>query len=446
MGTLEFPKSKLFDLGALPPIEPEVSKVHIPRSLRTYNPLLAHQLKDEYPIIRFQESSFENGMWLLLAGEASNVVVPWIMSGDNLQDAMMDLFNLHAFTQSHFGFPPNVDVLSMLAIFGDWRQDLPSRKPLSIEDLKKIFGPEINESNAEYFSMVAAQASWSLATAQMMSHVSGVKQLMTIDGHSAVAAEQFQQQGIEVLNLTTAKLMIETMRHNRLLENNLATMIVGVDFGNLALAHKLSQEEGFELGIIRKKRVPGKIIGRSETFHELVYGDVRGKRIILMDDMIGSGGTILKTLKILLEHGAAEVIVAASHAVFAGREYYEQLREVLINEKVKLVMLSDTLPLERPIRGGDKDLPYVPAHDGREQKSVEMLPTSDFITWLIGVMLANPDFSERARAMEPHVLRQEDPLLLFERITGQKISHPQVVVTYHEGGALRPGPSLVKPK
>lgn len=438
MGKLEFPTSKLFDLSALPAVDPSLSKVHIPRSFRTYNPILAQTLKEVFSKIRFQESEFDNRMWLLLVGEAPNVVLPWIMNGDNLEHAMMDIFNLHTLTQSHFGSKPNVADLSVLSIFGDWRQDLPSRKPLSIEELKMIFGPDIDETNAEYFSVVAAQASWSLATARQMKHVAGVDQLVTIDGHSHVTSQQFRQEGIEVINVTTAKLMIEALRHNGLLKENMQNIMVGVDFGNLALAQKLSEEEGFDLGIIRKRRIPGKIPGSSSTTQELVYGDVRGKRVILMDDMIGSGGTILKTIKILLQEGAAEIIVGASHAVFAGREYYEQLREVLANEKVKLVLVSDTLPLERPIYGGDKDLPYLPATKNQELKTVEMLPTADYITWLIGTMLAFPDSVSRENAMQPHVLKQEDPLLLYERITKKKIPKPQIVATYHEGGELRP--------
>jgi phosphoribosylpyrophosphate synthetase len=437
MGQLEFPKSKLFSLDDLPVIDPAQSKIHIPRSFRSYNPILAQELKKRYPKIRFQEAAFDNEMWLILVEETPNVVLPLIMNGDNLIEAMADIDVLSAFTQPNFGFLPNVSNLSVLSVFADWRQDLPSRKPLPIDELRRLFGSEIDDKNAEYFSVVAAQASWSLAMARKMKSVAGVNQLISIDGHSHIASEQFRETGIEVANVTTAKLMIEVLRHNRLLEEHLCNIVVGVDFGNLALAHKLSQEEGFDLGIIRKKRVPGEIPGTSETYHELVYGDVRGKRVILMDDMIGSGGTILKTIKILLDAGAAEIIVGASHAVFAPREYYENLREVLANDKVKLVLVSDTLPLERPKRGGDKDLPYLPATAAREQKTVEMLPTDDYIAWLIGLMLTHPEMAVREKAMQPHVLTQEDPLLLFERITGKKISGPKIVAQYLEGGELR---------
>lgn len=435
MGELEFPTSKLFSLKDLPPIDTENSKIHISYSYQVFNPLLSHMLTQLFPKVRFDEASFPGGMPLVLAGEGKNLVVPLIINGLNYIDALQDIFNLHAFTQSNFGLSPNSENVSILNVSGDSRQDKPTLKPISTEDLKRLLGPEVDEDSAEYFAAVVAQTSWSKAVASMMSGTAGVKQMITIDGHSHVANEQFREAGIEVTNVTTAKLMIEVLRHNRLIDEQLGNIVVGVDFGNLALANKLSLEEGFELGIIRKRRIPGKFPGSSTTTSELVWGNVHGKRVILMDDMIGSRGTIVKTIKILLDAGAAEIIVGASHAMLTG-DYYDQLREVIANDKVKLVLLSDTLPLERPKRGENRDLPYLPASAGREQKSVEMMPTGDYITWLIGVMLAHPHMAERKQAMQTHVLEHEDPLDLYERITSRKIPRPKIVAKYREGAEL----------
>ena len=374
-------------------------------------------------------------MWLLLAGEAPHVVMPWIMNGDNLADAVLDMFSAHAFTQPRELLGPNVPSLSVLSVFGDSRQDLPSKKelPLAPEESEKTK----EQAEVEEMALIAAQSSWSLAIATLMKHTAGVSTHVTIDGHSYTAAEQFRSVDIETVNVTTAKLMVENLRKNGFLKDNLGTMIVGVDFGNLALAKKLSDEEGFELGIIRKHRIPTLDGSPSKTEHELVYGDVRGKRVILMDDMIGSGGTILRTVKLLLQHGAAEVIVCASHAVFAGREYYEQLQEVLRNDRVKLVMLSNTLPLERPARGADKDLPYVlvPGRNGRPKKrEVAMLEVDDFISYIVGVMLLHPTAEGIAQSMGEHVLQQTDAYDLYHQITGKKVPRPTATQVYKEGG------------
>jgi phosphoribosylpyrophosphate synthetase len=372
-------------------------------------------------------------MWLLLSGEIPNLVVPWLMNGDNLPDAIMDMYNLHSFTQERGGFGPNVQNLMVLSVFADWRQDLPSKKDLP--DAMRNKALEEQENIIE-MALVIAQSSWSLAVATLMKYEAKVDTHVSLDGHSFPATQQFESLGINVVNITTAKLMIEAIRNGGYLDDSLETMIVGVDFGNLSLAWKLSQEEGFKLGIIHKKRTPIPDGTSSTTVHELVYGDVRGKRVIVMDDMIGSGGTILKTVKLLLQHGAAEIIVCAAHAVFAGREYYEQLQEVLSNDKVKLIMVSDTLPLERPARGGDKDLPYVfVKRDGqKEQRKVQILETDDFISYIVGVMLLNPTAQAITETMGVHVLQQVDPYDLYYQITGKKMPRPVATVRYREGG------------
>jgi len=430
MNSSESSRSKLFDLSSLSKVDPEYACVHIPLSYRSYKPESARQLQDLYPQVRLQESAFANGMWLLLAGEVPNVVMPWVMNGDNLADALLDIYNAHAFTQDRENIGPNVKKLSVLSVFGDWRQDSPSKKSLPAKQ-DKAKNQEIEE-----MATVIAQSSFSQAVASLMKHVAKVDTLVTVDGHSSIARQHFEAEGIKVANITTAKLMLEAIRNKNLLTKDLDTMIVGVDFGNLALAYKLSQEEGFELGILRKKRIPTGNGSTSVTKHELVYGDVRGKRVILMDDIIGSGGTILNTVSLLLQNGVKEIIVCASHAVFAGREYYEQLQQVLKFNQVKLIMVSNTLPLERLTRGSDKDLPYIKVvrnEEELEHRQVSMLSVDDFISYTVGAMLSTQNIEEFVSKMGEHVLPQPDPYDLYQQITGKKIPKPVVTHIYREG-------------
>src|SRR5690606_25432404 len=50
-----------------------------------------------------------------------------------------------------------------------------------------------------------------------------------------------------------------------------------------------------------------------------VIGDIQGKRCILVDDEVASGGTLLKATELLLERGARQVTGVATHAVLSGR-------------------------------------------------------------------------------------------------------------------------------
>jgi ribose-phosphate pyrophosphokinase len=71
-----------------------------------------------------------------------------------------------------------------------------------------------------------------------------------------------------------------------------------------------------------------------------VVGDVRGRVCVVVDDMIDTGGTIVKAADALYDYGAADVIIAATHAVFSGPAV-----DRLKNSRVSEVVVTNTLPL-----------------------------------------------------------------------------------------------------
>jgi ribose-phosphate pyrophosphokinase len=76
-----------------------------------------------------------------------------------------------------------------------------------------------------------------------------------------------------------------------------------------------------------------------------VVGDVRGKRPILVDDMISTGSTVVAAMDALLAAGCEpDVVVAATHAVLAPRALARLLRP-----EVARVVVTDSLPLAREI-------------------------------------------------------------------------------------------------
>lgn len=70
-----------------------------------------------------------------------------------------------------------------------------------------------------------------------------------------------------------------------------------------------------------------------------VIGDVKGKDVVLIDDIIDSGGTITKASDMMMEQGATSVRAVCTHAVFSGNA-----REKLENSSLKEIIISDTLP------------------------------------------------------------------------------------------------------
>ncbi len=114
--------------------------------------------------------------------------------------------------------------------------------------------------------------------------------------------------------------------------------VVSPDAGRLRLAERWSEGlGGAPLAFIHKTRDPN--IPNEATANRVV-GDVAGRTCILQDDMIDTGGTITKAADALFEAGAADVIVAATHAVFSGPAV-----DRLKNSRVSEVVVTDTLPI-----------------------------------------------------------------------------------------------------
>jgi len=76
-----------------------------------------------------------------------------------------------------------------------------------------------------------------------------------------------------------------------------------------------------------------------------VVGDVKGKTCILIDDMIDTGGTIVKATDALLDAGAADVIVVATHAILSGPAV-----DRLKNSRAREVIVTNTLPISDECR------------------------------------------------------------------------------------------------
>jgi ribose-phosphate pyrophosphokinase len=114
--------------------------------------------------------------------------------------------------------------------------------------------------------------------------------------------------------------------------------VVSPDAGRVRVAERWTQVlGGIPLAFIHKSRDP---LVPNEAVANRVVGDVRGRVCVLVDDMIDTGGTIVKAADALYEFGAADVIVAATHAVFSGPAV-----DRLKNSRVSEVVVTNTLPL-----------------------------------------------------------------------------------------------------
>ncbi|WP_106582677.1 ribose-phosphate diphosphokinase [Murinocardiopsis flavida] len=115
--------------------------------------------------------------------------------------------------------------------------------------------------------------------------------------------------------------------------------VVSPDAGRVRTADRWADRLGLPLAIIHKRRDPE--VANEVKVHEVV-GEVDGRTCILVDDMIDTGGTIVKAADALFEQGAARVVVAATHGVLSG-----PAAERLQNSRISEVVITNSLPVPK---------------------------------------------------------------------------------------------------
>ncbi|MCF8530136.1 MAG: ribose-phosphate diphosphokinase [Candidatus Nanopelagicales bacterium] len=113
--------------------------------------------------------------------------------------------------------------------------------------------------------------------------------------------------------------------------------VVSPDAGRVRVAERWTDVLGAPLAIIHKRRDPD--IPNQVRVLEVV-GDVKDRVCVVVDDMIDTGGTIVKAAETLFDNGASEVIVAATHGILS-----DPARERLQDSRISEVVVTDTLPI-----------------------------------------------------------------------------------------------------
>jgi ribose-phosphate pyrophosphokinase len=110
--------------------------------------------------------------------------------------------------------------------------------------------------------------------------------------------------------------------------------LVSPDVGNVKVASQYANDLGADFAIIDKRRKSG-----TEVAAGNIVGDVKGKTVVMVDDMISTGGTICEASKLVMDHGAKDVIAACTHPVLVGLAM-ERIKESPISRLVT----TDTIP------------------------------------------------------------------------------------------------------
>ncbi len=160
----------------------------------------------------------------------------------------------------------------------------------------------------------------------------GADRIVSVDLHTDQIQGFFDG---PVDHMRAQPLLTGYIRDNYNCEN---VVVVSPDSGRVRVAEKWADAlGGTPLAFIHKTRDP---LVANEVVANRVVGEVEGRVCILVDDMIDTGGTIVKAAETLFENGAKDVIVAATHGILT-----DPARERLQESRISEVVVTNTLPI-----------------------------------------------------------------------------------------------------
>ncbi|WP_024954744.1 ribose-phosphate pyrophosphokinase [Sulfurospirillum arcachonense] len=214
--------------------------------------------------------------------------------------------------------PANVNLMELLILTDALRRSSAS----SITAIMPYFGYARQDRKAAPRVPITAKL-----VANMI-ETAGIDRVVTIDLHAGQIQGFFD---IPVDNLYGSIIFLDYIK-NKGLKN---PVIASPDIGGVARARSFAKKLGVDIVIVDKRREKA---NESEVMN--IIGDVEGKDVILVDDMIDTAGTIVKAAKVLKDKGATSVMACCTHPVLSGPAY-DRITEGELDE----LLVSDSIPL-----------------------------------------------------------------------------------------------------
>jgi ribose-phosphate pyrophosphokinase len=161
----------------------------------------------------------------------------------------------------------------------------------------------------------------------------GATRILSMDLHAAQIQGFFN---IPVDHLFAAPVLIEEIRRLDLP----GLVMVSPDAGGVERARAFAKRLQAGLAITDKRRISP---NHAEVMH--IIGEVEGRTCVIVDDIIDTAGTLVKTAEALQERGAAQVLAAGVHPVLSGPAV-----ERIMTSPVQTVIVTDTIPLGEQAR------------------------------------------------------------------------------------------------
>ncbi|HCQ29967.1 MAG TPA: ribose-phosphate pyrophosphokinase [Flavobacteriales bacterium] len=158
----------------------------------------------------------------------------------------------------------------------------------------------------------------------------GITRLITMDLHADQLQGFFE---VPVDHLYASTIFLPYIKSLNLENLTMASP----DMGGSKRANSYAKALGCEVVICYKQRAKA-----NQIENMFVIGDVEGKDIVLVDDMVDTAGTLTKAADLMLEKGANSVRAVCTHPILSGKAY-----EKLENSNIKELIVTDTIPLRK---------------------------------------------------------------------------------------------------
>jgi len=160
----------------------------------------------------------------------------------------------------------------------------------------------------------------------------GIDRLVTMDLHAGQLQGFFQK---PVDHMTAMNILSQYVKDQLGPPDELC--IIAPDAGRVKLTRKFAQKVGTDYALLEKERPAQQV---AEIGYVIGVDKLRGRRAVIVDDIIDTGGTLAAGARTVIEAGASEVYAVATHGLFSGNAF-----ETLAECPLSGILVTDTVPL-----------------------------------------------------------------------------------------------------